>query len=371
MDEGLTRWSKEKFIPGLETGMEKAGYPVFPYVDFRNWHDPRSGLISEVAPPMLSQGYTALRNRPGLLIETHMLKPYNVRVSATYECLFASLGILSEEAGNLAALERDADLFVRSPDFLATPFPLQFQTFENDSVMVGFKGFEYTLEKSSVSGGTWFRYTDKPVLMNLPWFNKNQVVFSVKLPVAYIIPAEWKDVIERVEAHGITVKRLTKPQKVTVSTCRFKNPKWQVNPYEGRHLLTHIEYDEITEERLFAAGSAVVEISQQAARIIVHMLEPKGNGSLLSWGFFDATFEQKEYAENYVLEKMAERMLAEDPVLRKEFEAKKASDTVFAKNPQQILYWFYAKSPYIDQRRNIYPVGRIMDSKRLDALLMD
>ena len=64
--------------------MEKAGYPVFPYVDFRNWHDPRSGLISEVAPPMLSQGYTALRNRPGLLIETHMLKPYNVRVSATY-----------------------------------------------------------------------------------------------------------------------------------------------------------------------------------------------------------------------------------------------------------------------------------------------
>jgi hypothetical protein len=178
-------------------------------------------------------------------------------------------------------------------------------------------------------------------------------------------------VIARVEEHGITVKRLTKPQKVTVSTYRFKNPKWQVNPYEGRHLLIQIEYDEITEDRLFPAGSAIVEVSQQAARIIVHMLEPKGNGSLLSWGFFDATFEQKEYAENYVLEKMAARMLAEEPGLKKEFETKKAADTVFAKNPQQILYWFYAKSPYIDQRRNIYPVGRIMDRNRLDALMKD
>jgi hypothetical protein len=101
------------------------------------------------------------------------------------------------------------------------------------------------------------------------------------------------------------------------------------------------------------------------------MLEPRGNGSLLYWGFFDAVFEQKEYAENYVLEKMADKMLAEDPELRKEFEAKKASDTLFAKNPQQILYWFYAKSPYYDQNRNIYPVGRIMDPRQLEAILKE
>ncbi|MCK7461718.1 MAG: hypothetical protein MZU84_06475 [Sphingobacterium sp.] len=44
-------------------------------------------------------------------------------------------------------------------------------------------------------------------------------------------------------------------------------------------------------------------MSQPAARIIAHILEPKGNGSYIYWGFFDATFEQKEYAENYVLEK--------------------------------------------------------------------
>jgi len=368
MDEGLTRWSKETFIPQMEKGLEKSGYPVFPYVDFRNWHDPRSGLISEVAPPMLSQAYTALRNRPGLLIETHMLKPYKVRVGATYECLVSSLQILADEAAKLSKLEKQADDYVSGPDFLKKQFPLQFQTFENDSTMVAFRGYEYKLEKSAISGGSWFNYSNKPELMELPWFNKSQPVVSVNLPVAYIIPVEWAKVISLLENHGIRITRLKTPQKVTVSTYRFKNPKWQANPYEGRHPLTQIEYDPITEERTFQAGSAVVEVSQQAARIIAHLLEPKGNGSLVYWGFFDAVFEQKEYAENYVLEKMAASMLAGDAALKKEFEAKKAGDSTFAANPQQILNWFYTKSPYIDQRKNIYPVGRIMEREQLNAL---
>lgn len=371
MDEGLTHWAKEEFIPKMEKSMSDAGYPVFPYVDFRNWHDPRSGLISEVAPPMLSQAYTALRNRPGLLIETHMLKPYKIRVSSIYACIASTLKILHDQATDLVDLEKQADAYVSGPEFLKKPFPLQFQVFENDSAMVRFLGIDYTMEKSAISGGYWFRYNDKQVTMTLPYFSSNQPVFSVSLPVAYIIPAEWKNVINKLDEHGIRMKLLSSERKVTVSTVRFKNPKWQVNPYEGRHPLTQFDYDEITEERIFPAGSAVVEVSQPAARIIAHILEPKGNGSYVYWGFFDAAFEQKEYAENYVLEKMAVRMLDEDPVLKKEFEEKKASDTVFAKNPQQILYWFYARSPYFDQRRNIYPVGRIMDRGQLEGLLRE
>lgn len=64
MDTGLTAWCDSVFLPGWTSEMEEAGYPVFPYVQFRRWHDPKSGLIRDVAPPMLSQGYVALRNRP-------------------------------------------------------------------------------------------------------------------------------------------------------------------------------------------------------------------------------------------------------------------------------------------------------------------
>jgi len=368
MDPSLTDWSRDIFIPDMKKKLEYSGFPVFPYVDFRRWHDPRSGLITEVAPPMLSQGYAALRNRPGLLIETHMLKPYNVRVSGTYECLVSCLEILNRENTRLKTLVKAADQYVSTEAFLQTPFPLRFETLETDSVMVDFKGVEYTEEKSPVSGGSWFKYSQTPVTFRLPYYCKTHVKTSVTLPYAYIIPAEWKTVIDRIRIHGIQMKTLSKDTMIPISTCRFKNPKWQEDPYEGRHPMTNIAFEEITENRYFPAGSVVVETLQPAGRIIPHLLEPLGNGSFLFWGFFDATFEQKEYAESYVLEKMADTMLSKNPELRVEFEKLKTTDTLFARNPQLILNWFYGKSPYIDNRKGVYPIGKIFSRKLLDGL---
>jgi len=371
MDTQLSDWSHDIFIPRLQTSMDKAGYPVFPYVDFRRWHDPRSGLITEVAPPMLSQGYTALRNRPGLLIETHMLKPYKQRVTATYECIKTCLEILNREHTDLINLIRKADQACTSEHFRQTPFPLQFETRENDSIMVEFKGVGYTVEKSKISGGNWFKYSGNPEIFNLPYFCKTRPVFKVDLPYAYIIPAEWKEVIDRLQVHGIRMNYLRKGESLQISTYRFKSPKWQVNPFEGRHPMTNIEYEEITENRWFPPGSAIVEVMQPAARIIPHILEPKGNGSYIYWGFFDAIFEQKEYAESYVLEQLADKMCKDNPALLSELNDKKANDSSFAANPNLILNWFYSKSPYVDQRRNIYPVGKIYNREAMEELIKD
>jgi len=368
MDAGLTNWSENTFISQMQSHLNKSGYPVFPYVDFRNWHDPRSGLITGVTPPMLSQGYTALRNRPGLLLETHMLKPYRQRVESTYACMLTTIEILYKESDNLHKLIKAADQFVSSPKFLNAEFPLEFETSIADSSMVDFLGFDYTAEKSDLSGGAWFKYSNKNATFTLPYFSNARVVSSVKLPYAYVIPAEWNAVIDRLKIHGIKVWELSKDATITVRSYRFKNPAWQQNPYEGRHPMTHIECEEMEDTISFPAGSAVVEVMQQAGRIIPHILEPKGDGSYVYWGFFDAIFEQKEYGESYVIETMAREMMTKNPVLRQEFEAKKLADSTFAKNPQLILNWFYGKSPYADKRKMVYPVGKIYDAKLVESL---
>ena len=162
--------------------------------------------------------------------------------------------------------------------------------------------------------------------------------------------------------------RLVKDTTLTVTTWKLTNAKWQSNPYEGRHPLTTFESYEISISRMFSSGSAIIDMAQPGAKIIAHLLEPKGNGSFLYWGFFDAIFEQKEYAEFYVMEVMAEKMMTEDPSLKVEFEKKKAEDTVFAKNADAILNWFYNKSPYRDPARDIYPVGKIYERKSVDGL---
>ncbi|MCX6242569.1 MAG: M14 family metallopeptidase [Bacteroidetes bacterium] len=368
MDPGLTGWAKDNFIPEMKDHLLNSGFPSTTYVTYRRWHDPKSGLINDVAPPMLSQGYTALRNRPGLLIETHMLKAYDKRVEGTYECIKTTMEILQKEGKHLQKLEQEADRFLVSGDFLKSPFPLQYETSMKDSIMTDFLGFEYTKVKSEVSGGEWIQYSKTPSTFKIPLFEKTVPLVSVNLPLAYIIPAEWKEIISGLEFHGVLIGRTKRDTVISIQTYKFKNPKWQQLPYEGHHTLNNIEYDEITEDRLIPKGSAIVPVNQQCGRIIPHFLEPKGDGSMLYWGYFDAVFEQKEYAENYVLEQMAAKMLGENPGLHREFETKKATDTVFAKSSQAILNWFYNKSPYIDNRKGIYPVAKVYDRKTLEAL---
>ncbi len=368
MDPGLTHWASGIFIPELTSRLDPSGNFMFPYVDFRNWHDPRSGLVTEVAPPMLSQGYVALRNRPGILLETHMLKPYFKRVNATYQCILTTLEILAKQREELKNLVDRADAFTCSEHFLKQPFTLQFETLMNDSTMVDFKGIRYEVIKSPLSNGNWFQYGNTPVIYRLPYFHKTRPLVQVQLPHAYIIPAEWSEIIEKLAIHGIRMIPLKKDTSVSVLTCRFKDPKWQATSYEGHHPMTHIEYDEFTENRWFPKGSMIVEIRQQAGRVIPQLLEPRGDGSLVYWGFFDGVMEQKEYGESYVIEKMAAEMLDRDPGLRLEFERKKEADSTFARNPQQILNWFYNQSPYSDSRKGIYPVGKIYDQGLVEEL---
>ena len=116
----------------------------------------------------------------------------------------------------------------------------------------------------------------------------------------------------------------------------------------------------VKERRTFPAGSVVVPLAQEWARVAINLLEPEAPDSLVRWGFFNATFEQKEYGEDYVVEKLAREMLASNPQLRQEFETKLAGDPSFAANPRARLRFFYERSPYWDKQMNLYQVGRII-----------
>jgi len=119
------------------------------------------------------------------------------------------------------------------------------------------------------------------------------------------------------------------------------------------------------ERRTFPAGSVVVPLAQTLAKVAINLLEPEAPDSLLAWGFFNATFEQKEYGEHYVLETLAREMMEKDPALRLEFERRLTSEPGFASNAAARLEFFYRRSPYWDQQMNLYPVGRITSRQPL------
>jgi hypothetical protein len=104
----------------------------------------------------------------------------------------------------------------------------------------------------------------------------------------------------------------------------------------------------------------VVPLNQRLSKVAIQWLEPQGPDSAMAWGFFDPIFEQKEYGEAYVLEKLAREMMEKDPKLKTEFEHKIESDPAFAANPYARLEFFYERSPwYAANHIGDYPVGRL------------
>jgi len=153
--------------------------------------------------------------------------------------------------------------------------------------------------------------------------------------------------------------------------------QWQGKPFEGRHPIFPGEdageqpgrYGQCalaTESLTFPAGSVVVQLNQRLSKVAIHWLEPDAPDSALRWGFFDAIFEQKEYGEAYVLEKLARENMAKDPALKAEFEHRIASDPQFAASPSARLEFFYERSPWFQPNHvGEYPVGRLLSLEGL------
>jgi hypothetical protein len=366
------RWQRDVVTREVEASVNRSGHLAGPLISFRDGATPESGLALSPSNPRFATGYAILQNRPGMLVEMHMLKDYQTRVLGNYETLRALLQIINRDAsllveGNRAADAATVDAGKSAP---ATAVALTLEADGRTAPWV-YKAFRWTISPSDISGATRVIYTKDPIDLTIPRDQELRVVKNVAAPAAYIVPAQWTEVIDRLDAHGIRTIRTTQPWEGQVEAYRCGAPHWHPIPFEGRQVLfdpgeaggksgAALEACRLVREKLaFPAGSAVVPLDQRAAKVAVHWLEPEAPDSAVAWGFFNAIFEQKEFAEDYVMESVARDMLAKNPKLRAEFDAKLAADPAFAKSPSARLDFFFQRSPWADPRRGLYPVGRL------------
>src|SRR5271166_918323 len=103
-------WIHDIVTPELDRQVNAAGHVSFPaLINLNDDSDPAQGLSFSNDPPRFSTGQMILENRPGLLVELHMLKDYKTRVTGNYEILRALLEVMNRDAEKLIALNREAD----------------------------------------------------------------------------------------------------------------------------------------------------------------------------------------------------------------------------------------------------------------------
>jgi hypothetical protein len=347
----IERWLESAFRPAAERALGAAGHVPGPLALFAD-ATPESGILDWNAEPRFSTGYGALRHLPTVLVENHALKSYRRRVLGTYIFLAAALRVLGEEGAALRrAVAEDA---ARRLD----PVPVAFGPAPGPPPKIPFAGTAWRLRTSEISGGTVVDWTARPVALEVPHPAFDAVTASVARPQAYWIPPAHRDVIERLALHGVATTVATAPVEVEVEAYRLAEPRLAAQPFEGRvPVEAKIARVERRRERL-PAGAVRIATDQPLGELAIALLEPQAPDSFFRWGFLLACLQRTEYFDDYVLEPTARRMLAEDPELAREFEAKLAADPKFAADPAARLAFFYEKTPYADQRWLLYPVFR-------------
>ncbi|NIK50594.1 M14 family metallopeptidase [Xanthomonas arboricola] len=348
-----TRW-RDAVIADLS---RQGSLPLPYYPSFVHEDDPTSGFADDVSPPRFSHGYFLLRNRFGMLVETHSWKTYPVRVRVTRNAI---VSVLQQAARNGARWRADALAADQRATRLAGEMePLSFAA-GPAARTVAFRGYAYTRTPSPISGALMTRYDEtRPQLWKVPLRDQIKPDVVVDAPRGgYLVPAAQAALVaEKLRLHGIAFDTIATTAAHRVQSFRADKATFAARSNEG-HQNLEITGQWRDETRTVPAGSLFVPIAQARSRLVMAMLEPQAPDSLLQWGLFNTAFERKEYMEDYVAEEVARDMLERDPAVKAQFEQRLANDAAFAADPKARLEFFARLHSSWDERYRLYPVLR-------------
>jgi len=345
--------------PSLEKSLAQKDIIITPYVNV--WgNTPEVGFSQFFDSPRYSTGYTTLFNTLGLMVETHMLKPYKIRVEQTYELMLSAFDFTEENSEKIKDLRAKA-----TSEILAKKtYPIQYSVDREKYRILNFKGFEGSYINSKVTNGKRLFYDrNKPFEKKTKYFDEFKVTKEIEIPVAYILPKGWHKVIERLNNNQIEYTRFKNDTSISVTVNHVKDFKSRSAPYEGHYLHYSTKVFSSKEEIAFQKGDLYIPTNQNGVRYLLETLEAEATDSFFNWNFFDTVLQKKEGYSAYVFEDIAAQILENNEFLKNEFENKLKEDEYFQKNPRIQLDYIYKNSPHYEKAHLMLPVFKIYNSK--------
>jgi murein tripeptide amidase MpaA len=228
------KWINEKYGPSIAAKLEEFGHIPGPLIMAVNGMDMQDGYYVWQGDPRYSNGYGDARHLATILVENHSLKPYRQRVLGTYVLLLASMELLAEEHASLK--------MAHQTDRSRRPASVDLGFLPGDTILSEevFKGIASERIESEISGGQAVQWKGQADNRPVKQVMINQSAAKVVVPEAYLIPAEWADVADRIAAHGVPVQVLSEPLSTEAEIYHLPDAAiappsgWTPNPFEGR-----------------------------------------------------------------------------------------------------------------------------------------
>jgi hypothetical protein len=341
--------------PSIEASLLKKDIIITPYVNV--WgNTPDDGFSQFFDSPRYSSGYTTLFNTLGLMVETHMLKPYKQRVEETYSFMESTLNFLTENGTQIKELRQNAVAKILEKK----TYPISYEVDRDTFSTLQFKGYEGSYINSKVTNGKRLFYDrTKPYTKSLKYFNQFKVTNEIEIPKAYILKQGWWTILDRLKANNIDFLVFKNDTTINVLEQHILDFKTRSNPYEGHYPHYNTSVSSAEKSNNFNAGDIYIPVNQNGARYIMETLEAAATDSFFNWNFFDTILQRKEGYSAYVFEDIAEDYLNNSFTLKLDFNEKMKTDEEFAKNPRAQLDYIYKNSPYFETAYLKLPVYKV------------
>lgn len=344
-----------KLQPQLEERLKKRGHNITPYVNVWN-AAPENGFSQFMDHPRYSTGYTSLWNTMGMMVETHMLKPYKDRVIGTQAIMEEMIAIGTQDLIEIKAARTNSFKHYAQ----ANTYALNHKINPNKADTLLFKGYESNYETSTLTGQNLLTYNrNKPFEKKTPYYNHFTATDTVSIPEYYVIPQGQWEVIELLRKNHIQMKSLSVDSTILVTQYRIEDYNTSSSAYEGHFPHSNVVVSEKDVAIRFRNSDIIIPTAQPGIRYIIETLEPQGQDSFFKWNFFDTILQQKEGFSTYVFESTAKELLATNKELKKEFDSIKKANSRFAQSNYEQLKWLHERSPNYENAHLNYPIYKI------------
>ena len=351
----LGAFLENEMRPEIEKSLQEKEILITPYVNV--WgNTPEAGFSQFFDSPRYSTGYTTLFHTLGLMVETHMLKPYKIRVTQTYELMLSALDFIEEKSEKIKSLRANAV----SEILQHKTYPITYKVNQENPTVLNFKGYEATIINSKVTNGKRLFYdTTKPFTKEINYYNNFLREKEISIPKAYVLKQGWHKIIDRLKNNNIQFSTFNKDTTIIVQVDHISDYKTRSAAYEGHYLHYNTTVSKSTKKVAFRTGDLYIPINQNGVRYLLETLEASATDSFFNWNFFDTILQQKESYSAYVFEDIAVDVLAKNQALKKQFEDKLKKEEAFANNPRAQLDFIYKNSKHYEKAYLRLPVFKI------------
>ena len=290
-------WTRDTLLPELRRRVrERRGFETFDYGNFSGVANGREDAASLAKgawvtyehKPRFGTNYYGLRNRVSVLSEAYSHDPFERRVKATYAFVGELLSFVGEQGATVTARTRAGSAALARGVTAPVPLRARMTTtpFTAPVLVEPLIPMGDTLRhEAGVRRGFKRSRVFAPVPM--PVLDRFEATLTRALPEAWILDSSMTPIVERLRAHGVEARRITRNWTGRAESFTVDSIVKGARPFQG-HSEVRLEGRWMEQRTTVARGSWIVSGHQALALVAAMMLELQSDDGLTTWNFLDA-----------------------------------------------------------------------------------